>query len=94
MINDELHGAIYNAIITKWKTICANENINLRSSDAAYWAGYCILIGYGLNPAKINTNNSPSYTDSGLSSTWISWANERGGYAQDIYKVMIGENIT
>ena len=94
MINDELHGAIYNTIITKWKTICANENINLRSSDAAYWAGYCILIGYGLNPAKINTNNSPSYTDSGLSSTWISWANERGGYAQDIYKVMIGENIT
>ena len=63
-----------------------------RSANAAYWAGYYILIGYGLSPSKINTNNSTSYTDPGLSSTWISWAQERGGYAEDIYKIMIGEN--
>ena len=61
------------------------KHLNLRSANAAYWAGYCILIGYGLSPSKINTNNSTSYTDPGLSSTWISWAQERG----DMLKIYI-----
>ena len=65
----------------------------MKSEEAAYWAVFCILIGFGLNPAWIDTNNSPTYVRSDLSSTWSSWADTRGEYARDVYKIMIGESI-
>ena len=73
MITNELNGS-YRDLYTHWQTQCPNPF----SADAAYWAGYYAVIGYGLNPYYL-THELPEE-----SRTWYDIADQRGQNARYI----------
>lgn len=78
MISRELNGS-YAEVYSHWKSQCSD----LCSSDAAYQAGYCILIGCGLNPHWL-THDLPDDLKK-----WEDTAITRGQNAKKLYNYLL-----
>lgn len=88
MMIEELQNQ-YGSVIKKWEDICKNEAIPLESPEAAYWAGYCAVIGYGLSPNSLNVEKKPNH--SSVTGTWHNIGIERGTNARNLYNFLMSE---
>lgn len=95
-MSNELLSAYYYRVYTYWISICANENKSLDLAKSAYWAGWCSVIGYGLDPGNIhleiyNPNSSTNYVDMNVDyiPAWHAIAVTRGNEAEALYGHLI-----